>query len=70
MQKFDYDQETDILTIRLTEKKPDYGEQRENIITHYGKDSKPVEIEILDVVHRASSIGTRVHNFWQRLRHF
>jgi len=45
---YGYDQETDILTIRLAEQKPDFGEQRENIITHYDKQNKPVEIEILD----------------------
>jgi len=45
---YSYDQDTDILIIRLTEEKPDFGEQRENIITHYDKQNKPVEIEILD----------------------
>jgi uncharacterized protein YuzE len=45
---YSYDQETDILTTRLTEEKPDFAEQRENIITHYDKENKPVEIEILD----------------------
>ena len=45
---YSYDQDTDILTIRLTEQKPDFGEQRENIITHYDKENKPVEFEILD----------------------
>jgi hypothetical protein len=29
---------------------PDFGEQTENIITHYSKDNKPVEIEILDAI--------------------
>lgn len=48
MQQYDYDQETDILTIKLAEKKPDFGEQRKNIITHYDRENKPVEIEILD----------------------
>jgi uncharacterized protein YuzE len=46
--QYSYDQETDILTIRLAEEKPDFGEQRENIVTHYDKQNKPVEIEILD----------------------
>ena len=32
----------------MAEKKPDFGERRENIITHYDKENKPVEIEILD----------------------
>lgn len=46
--KYEYDRETDILVIRLSDQKPDFGEQAENIITHYSKDGKPVEIEILD----------------------
>ena len=46
--QYNYDRETDILTITLSLESPDFGEQRENIITHYGKDNKPVEIEILD----------------------
>ena len=46
--KYKYDKESDILMIKLSNKKPDFGEQRENIITHYSKDGKPVEIEILD----------------------
>ena len=45
---YDYDKDTDILTITLADEKPDFGEQRENIITHYDKRNKPVEIEILD----------------------
>lgn len=46
--QYDYDRETDILTITLSSDSPDFGEQRENIITHYNRDNKPVEIEILD----------------------
>jgi uncharacterized protein YuzE len=46
--RYDYDRETDILVIHLSDRKPDFGEQSENIITHYAKDGKPVEIEILD----------------------
>lgn len=46
--RYDYDRETDILTIRLSNAKPDFGDQAENIITHYSRDGKPVEIEILD----------------------
>lgn len=46
--EFKYDPETDILLIKLAKDKPDFGEQVENIITHYDKRCKPIEIEILD----------------------
>lgn len=46
--EFKYDPETDILLIKLIKGKPDFGEQTENIITHYNKQYKPIEIEILD----------------------
>jgi len=46
--KYKYDKETDIMIIELSKEKPDFGEQRENIITHYNKQGKPIEIEILD----------------------
>ena len=46
--KYKYDKETDILIIELSREKPDFAEQKGNIITHYNKDNKPVEIEILD----------------------
>lgn len=43
-----YDRETDILTITLSDEAPDHGEQNENFITHYDREGKPIEIEILD----------------------
>ncbi|MEK7672011.1 MAG: DUF2283 domain-containing protein [Bacteroidota bacterium] len=46
--KYKYDAKSDTLLIKLSNEKPDFGEQRENIITHYNKKGKPVEIEILD----------------------
>ena len=46
--KYKYDQKTDILLIKLSKEKPDFGAQKENIITHYNKQGKPIEIEILD----------------------
>ncbi len=46
--KYDYDAETDILLIELGKGKPDFGEQSENIITHYNKKGLPIEIEILE----------------------
>lgn len=46
--KYTYDAKTDILMIELGKGKPDFGEQNENIITHYNKKGLPIEIEILD----------------------
>ena len=46
--KYKYDAKSDVLVISLSNEKPDFGEQKENIITHYNKKCKPVEIEILD----------------------
>ena len=46
--KYKYDPKTDILLIKLSKEKPDFGEQKGNIITHYNKGGKPIEIEILD----------------------
>ena len=51
--EYRYDPETDILMIILSKEKPDFGEQNENIITHYNKDGKPIEIEILDASRTA-----------------
>ncbi|HII53805.1 hypothetical protein COT30_00455 [Candidatus Micrarchaeota archaeon CG08_land_8_20_14_0_20_49_17] len=45
--KYKYDNETDILVITLSDEKPDFGAQKGDIITHYNKEYKPVEIEIL-----------------------
>ena len=46
--EFKYDPQTDILLIKLSKGKLDFGEQTENIIIHYNKQYKPIEIEILD----------------------
>ncbi len=54
--KYKYDPEVDILLIKLSDEKPDFGEQKENIITHYNKNGKPVEIEILDASKTAVKI--------------
>ena len=45
---YDYDAESDILMIRISDEAPDYGEQKGNVITHYSKKGKIVELEILD----------------------
>jgi len=47
--KVEYSPDVDALVITLSEEKPKYGEDvGENIIVHFSKSGKPVEIEILD----------------------
>lgn len=46
--KYKYDKETDTMVIELSKEKPDFAEQKGNIITHYNKENKPIEIEILN----------------------
>ncbi len=60
--KYKYDSETDILTIVLSNEKPDFGEQQDNIITHYNKQGKPIEIEILDASKTAVDIMKTIIN--------
>ncbi len=55
--RYRYDAKTDILVLRLSNEKPDYGEQQGNVITHYSKKGKPIEIEILD----ASKISRKIN---------
>ena len=45
-----------MLLITLSREKPDFAEQSQNIITHYNKDGKPIEIEILDASETAVAI--------------
>ncbi len=46
--KYKYDRESDVLLITLGRGKPDFAEQKENIIAHYNKAGTPIEIEILN----------------------
>jgi uncharacterized protein YuzE len=46
--EYKYDKKTDILLMKLSNDKADFGEQKENVITHYNKQGLPIEIEILD----------------------
>ncbi|MDO8633775.1 MAG: DUF2283 domain-containing protein [archaeon] len=46
--KYKYDKETDTMVIELSKEKPDFAEQKGNIITHYNKENRPIEIEILN----------------------
>ena len=45
---YKYDSKTDILILVLGKGRLEFGEQKENIITHYDRKGKPLEIEILD----------------------
>ncbi len=45
---YKYDPKTDILVLVLGSGSLDFGEQKGNIITHYDKKGKPLEIEILE----------------------
>lgn len=47
--KVDYSSDVDALVITLREGSPEYGESfGDNIIIHFDKDGRPVEVEILD----------------------
>jgi len=47
--KVEYSPDVDALIITLSEDKPEYAEEiGSRIIIHYSKDSKPVEVEMLD----------------------
>ena len=54
--KYKYDPEADVLLITLSRGKPDFAEQSQNVITHYNKEGKPIEIEILDASETALDI--------------
>jgi len=62
--KYKYDKETDTLVIELGKEKPDFAEQRGNIITHYTKNNSPVEIEILEASKETSQMlkAIRAHS--------
>ncbi|MGI0134134.1 MAG: DUF2283 domain-containing protein [Candidatus Micrarchaeaceae archaeon] len=54
--RYNYDRKTDILVLILGKGRLDFGEQKENIITHYDKSGKPLEIEILNASKTALEI--------------
>lgn len=61
--RYEYDPEVDVATIKINSGKPDYGEQAGNIIAHYDKAGKLLELEILNasnsMLKLAKSIVTR-----------
>lgn len=45
----EYSPDVDALVITLGEERPEYGEEvGENIIIHYARGGRPIEVEILD----------------------
>ena len=54
--KYKYDRESDILLITLSSEMPDFAAQSQNVITHYSKNGKPIEIEILDASEMALGV--------------
>ncbi len=59
---YKYDPKTDILVLILGKGRLDFGEQKENIITHYDKKGKPLEIEILEASKTAMKMVSTIMN--------
>ncbi|MCL5093030.1 MAG: DUF2283 domain-containing protein [Candidatus Marsarchaeota archaeon] len=57
---YKYDPKTDILVLILGKGRLDFGEQKENIITHYDKKGKPLEIEILEASKTAMKMMSTI----------
>jgi len=62
-----YDPKTDILVLVLGKGRLDFGEQKENIITHYDRKGKPLEIEILEASQTAMKIVSAIMGGKKRL---
>ncbi len=58
--KYSYKPEIDVLIIRMGNEKLDHGEQNGNVIAHYSKSGKLVEIEILDATRETASLITSI----------
>ena len=54
--KVKYNREADVLVLVLSDEKPDFGEQSGDVITHYNKAGKPIEIEFLSASKTALNI--------------
>jgi len=52
----EYDPEADVLLITLSRERPDFADQSQNVIAHYNKQGKPIEIEILNARETALDI--------------
>jgi uncharacterized protein YuzE len=64
---YKYDPKTDILVLILGKGRLDFGEQKENIITHYDKKGKPLEIEILEASKTAMRIMSTIMSGKKRI---
>ena len=64
---YKYDPKTDILVLVLGKGRLDFGEQKENIITHYDKKGKPLEIEILEASKTAIKMMSTIMNGKKRV---
>jgi uncharacterized protein YuzE len=58
--KYEYDASADILLIRISNERPDHGEQKGNVITHYSKKGEVVELEILDATKETANMITAI----------
>ena len=54
--RYRYNAKADILILKFSRDRPDFGEQSGNVITHYNKKERIVEIEILDARRTAKKI--------------
>ena len=57
---YKYDQEADVILIKLRPGKPEFGEQEGNIIMHFDKSNRPIEIEILDASKSMLSVAKSI----------
>ena len=64
---YKYDPKTDILVLVLGKGRLDFGEQKENIVTHYDKKGKPLEIEILEASKTAIKMMSTIMNGKKRV---
>ena len=62
-----YDPKTDILVLILGRGRLDFGEQKGNIITHYDKKGKPLEIEILEASKTAIKMVSTIMRTKKRI---
>jgi len=57
---YKYDPKTDIMVLVLGKGRLDFGEQKGNIITHYDRKGKPLEIEILEASKTAMKMVSAI----------
>ena len=60
--KVDYDEDTDIMMIELSEEKIDHAEKTGNFIVHLSEGGKPVLLEIMDFGDLLPKLGEATEN--------